>query len=397
MKHRLNGLRRPRQQGFTLMELAVAMVVMGILTLAALSFWRSSVQQRVSTVELDLLSRAQQAVLGFVYTQHRLPCPALDVDGVEVCSPNTNRVGRLPWKSLQLPDAAAGEFKYGVYRQPDANAWNDRDLAVRKDRMRPLMALGTLPAASEVLLGNLSLLDFCVAIQPTVNPTVALAVREAKVIPSAYRAMSFVIAAPGLLDADNDGDRFDGWNHSASSTFPYFEASNLGSSDTYDDRVVATSFGDLFTQMQCASALTGIGRMHFNAALTAALAKRALFDYHYQLEVSAVLAGAALAGAVAGASGAAAGLGNATATLINSIAFTTVSAGTAGGLIAAATAAVIANTAVVAVSGLKVAAALAATIVAAAKVAKAATMVTNTALLSDQIDINARNADALGH
>ena len=91
-QHLTSALRR--QQGFSLMELAVALVVLGLLSVAAVTFWRSTQQQRISALEADVMTRAQQSVLGFVYTPHRLPCPA--TDRREVVPPRLPLLGGQP-------------------------------------------------------------------------------------------------------------------------------------------------------------------------------------------------------------------------------------------------------------------------------------------------------------
>ncbi|MDD5333143.1 MAG: type II secretion system protein [Rhodoferax sp.] len=387
------------QRGFSLMESSIALIVLGLLTTAAVAYLRLAGQQKVATVEHDLQRRAQQAVYGFVHANFRLPCPAADTSGIESCHVNggDHSVGMLPWRTLQLPDATASTLKYGVYRVANANGWQDTDLAVSRDRMRPLVAIGITPVATESLLGNRNLLDFCygatLAAQAGTSAT-ALAVKDGTT--ATRRPMAFVIAAPGLLDADGDGDRFDALNHGASDVTPTFEAGNRSRSDLYDDRVSAIGFDTLFTQMNCAQALSVIDHSHFNAALSASVMERALSDYHYQLQVQAVLAGAGVASATAGTAGATAGLAIAVTTLVNATTFTVITVGTQAGLIAAAAVSVVANTTTVLASIGTLTTSILVTVEAAQRVATGAEMAASSATLSTAINANARNADALG-
>jgi hypothetical protein len=61
--------------------------------------------------------------------------------------------------------------------------------------------------------------------------------------PTTLRPVAFALALPGLLDADGDGDPFDGRQHSASAAAPVFDAANRPQSATNDDRVLAWALG----------------------------------------------------------------------------------------------------------------------------------------------------------
>ena len=176
-----------------------------------------------------------------------------------------------------------------------------------------------------------------------------------------------------------------------------FDASNRPVDSAYDDRVLATPFLTLYTQLDCGAALSAIHRSHFNSALSAALMRRAMIDYHRQTEISAIMAGAGLAGAIAGVSGATASLAKAIATTANATAFTVISYGTASGLLAAAAASMVASTAAVVSSAAVLAKAIATQAVSVLRVARAAEFITNSDALATSIESNARNADASGH
>lgn len=397
-----------RQRGFTMVEMGVALLVLGIVSVAFVAWWRMSAQQRVAVAESDVMVLAQQATLGFAHAHYRLPCPAADLSGLENCgtAANPRQVGMLPWRTLQLPSAASAQMRYGVYRAPQTNLWLDTDLAVAADRMRPL-ATDTgadITTVNEMSLGAVNLPDFCLGLSMASQtgaagaaPASALAVRDASASALTRRPVAYVIAAPGLLDADGDGDRMDGLNHSASSTDPTFEAGNKPVSSTYDDRVLALGFDTLFGNLQCGQALSAIQHSHANAALSASVMRRAISDYKYQLEVEAVLAGANLASATAGVALASAGLANAVAALANATTFTVITYGSAAGLLAAATAAVAVSTAAVAASAPPLALAIAVTVESAKRVDQAKAMMPPSTTLAKEVTANARAADAMGH
>lgn len=116
-----------RARGFSLVELAVALVVValvlgGLLTLTA----AHGAAQRVRDTE-RMLAQAREALLGFAAANGRLPCPAqptlaAGAPGAGVERPPTatgctgGPVGVLPWATLGLPelDAWGRRFTYRV-------------------------------------------------------------------------------------------------------------------------------------------------------------------------------------------------------------------------------------------------------------------------------------------
>lgn len=393
---------RNGQRGFSLVELGVALVILGLLAMGAVAFMRTVGQARAAEAQTDLMNRAQQSVEGFLYAHHRLPCPSNDTSGVEACGTSAapNQVGLLPWRTLQLPTSTASNLKYGVYRASNANAWEDTDLAAASDRFRPLMTVGDLPVAAELLIGNVTLPDLCTAVSTAATNatnTAALGVRDSSQPGSVQDPVAFVIVASGQLDSDGTADQFDALNRTASNASPVFEAATRARSNTYDDRVLATSFQSVFAKFRCGEALSAIHHSHVNAATAVAVMRRAASDMHFQMQVNAVLAGAAVSSAGAAVAMASAGLALAVSTLTTAIAITIISYGTGGGLIVAGTAAVAAHTAVTVLAAAKLALSIAVTVDAAQNVTAADTLRNNSAILAAQIDADARSADALGY
>jgi prepilin-type N-terminal cleavage/methylation domain-containing protein len=333
--------------GFTLVEISVALLALGIVLLGATVFWQQSASVRVADVQQDIQDQARQSLVGFLYTHHRLPCPATDANGSESCASagGLRQVGYVPWMTLGLPRPEAGRLRYGVYREASATASTDRDLASARDRMNPLRvatpnprpangrapngSAPPIPLASEGLLGatqsgnaasplnaacnpsssppcpiggaaSVNLIDVCLALNTAsgvgVAPTGQLGVRMA----ATRRAVAFVVAAPGLLDADGDGQGFDGANASASDANPTFESSSLSVTNLYDDQVLAVSHAELFSKLHCATGLAAISHTHFNTATGAFVLERGLYDYRDQLYVDIMLARAKEAAASAG-------------------------------------------------------------------------------------------------
>jgi len=172
-----------------------------------------------------------------------------------------------------------------------------------------------------------NLIDICLALNTASDALAAPAGRLATNIRGGRRAVAFVVAAPGMLDADGDGQAFDGANATASNANPTFEAPGVPVSSTYDDIVLAPSPAELFGELHCGPALSAISHAHFNAATGAFVLERALYDYRDQLFVAWKLAKANEAAAAAGLLSAAAGTLAGAKELVAAIADTTMTAG----------------------------------------------------------------------
>lgn len=348
-----------RMKGFTLVELSVVLLALGIILPAAVMLWQFAERQRVTSVQMTSQQQARDALLGFLHANYRLPCPAADANGVEICTDGAGlrQVGFLPWRTLGLPDMEVKVLRYGVYRQPDPAAQLDQDLAVARDRMNPVRGvtpnpkpmngdgpnphIAPVPQSAAVLLGATqpatqsvapdapifnagcdasksppcpfagpatTLLDICLALNLGSVVANAPAGFLATDHSGVRRSMAFVLAAPGMLDADGDGQVFDGANATATSALPTFASVGTQASSTYDDRVMAASHTELFTELHCAPALSSIAHAHFNAATGALVMERALYDFRDQLFIAVKLAEADVAAASAGIAGAAAAL-----------------------------------------------------------------------------------------
>lgn len=387
--------RQRRMRGFTLLELSVILLALGLILPGAIVFWQLSERQSVSAAQASDQQRAHQALWGFMHAHYRLPCPAADAAGLESCTDGAalRQVGYLPWRTLALPAPEAGNLRYGVYRAPHASAPADRDLAALRDRMPPLRVrtpdprprnhnapnpnAPPVPSLVEVPLGptasgnaaaplnpacqpadsppcassvpptaqdtvrSAQLLDLCLALHNgaeaamprnasgavTAPAPASLHVRSVVAGAAVLRPVAFVVAAPGLLDADGDGQAFDGLNALASSASPGFEAPGAAASAVNDDQVSAASHAELFAQLHCAAALSSAAHAHFNAATGALVLERALYDYRDQLDVSVQLAKADVAAAAAGVASATAAVLDAAKEMVSATADTTMSAG----------------------------------------------------------------------
>lgn len=87
------------QRGFSLLELALVLLVMGAVGLVAWRLVPMLVQTADGNATDRQLHQAEQAVLGFALANGRLPCPDSDGDGTENCG---SHAGQLPLRTLGL-------------------------------------------------------------------------------------------------------------------------------------------------------------------------------------------------------------------------------------------------------------------------------------------------------
>jgi prepilin-type N-terminal cleavage/methylation domain-containing protein len=103
--------RSHRQAGLTLVEVVVALAIIGTLTVAAWKLKSGVSMMEQDRADSDLVTRVDRAILAFAALQARLPCPAAPGEASEDCS---RTEGTVPWQSLGLPDASAGGLHYKV-------------------------------------------------------------------------------------------------------------------------------------------------------------------------------------------------------------------------------------------------------------------------------------------
>ncbi|MDR0771389.1 MAG: hypothetical protein LBE75_09415 [Burkholderiales bacterium] len=323
--------------GFSLLELAIIVLLLGLLTTLTWKFIGQRVQQQAAVKTYSLLERADWALTGFIMSHHRLPCPDTNQDGEENCG-GSDQVGTLPYKTLGLADARAGQIRYGVLRRTEVVADPEADLAVdpapplpraadltvATDRFYPLLAgighsgggfQSTLPdlttstglsgrvyrgvQAYNAELGEQNGLDFCWALRVAEDPLPgndAISQNVHVLVNGQPRQVAYALALPGALNMDDDNNLFDGAQVSALA----FNAPQQAQTYLNDDRVRAVSPGVLWDRHKCGEAMASIGHAQANTATAAVILYHGLYDYEQVLEQSVALASSQITIASAG-------------------------------------------------------------------------------------------------
>ena len=113
-------LRHPRQAGFTLVEMAIVLLILTLLASGLTVGLSAHMARRAEAATDDALAEARDALLGHVVLRRYFPCPAKSAtDGAEDRdSPTTCRkyVGLLPWAALGIHglDGWAHRLRYAL-------------------------------------------------------------------------------------------------------------------------------------------------------------------------------------------------------------------------------------------------------------------------------------------
>lgn len=102
------------QRGFSLVEMAIVLVVLGLLLGGVLAPLSARQEQDRRDKNIVLLEQAREALIGFAIVNGRLPCPDASTPGTpgsgweNNCAPplipsNVFASGRLPWAMLGIP------------------------------------------------------------------------------------------------------------------------------------------------------------------------------------------------------------------------------------------------------------------------------------------------------
>ncbi|HEV2612301.1 MAG TPA: hypothetical protein VGU61_18710 [Noviherbaspirillum sp.] len=233
-------------RGHTLVELALAMMIAGLIGLA---LWqlvpRVKSLPAVARLTATPLQTAEQALQGYVLIHGRLPLPASTPGGAEDAT-FAGTTGWLPVQTLGITLRAP--IRYGVYRAPSNLIPEDADLATAKNRYVQMLPPGAVSA-------GINGLDFCAALINAQRTPGASLTAGTPAAPIAY----------GLAVAGSDG-QFAGLNTTAGR----FEAGGTPKNAAYDNETVTVGAPELFGKLGCVSRIA--------AANSAARAAYAAYD-----------------------------------------------------------------------------------------------------------------------
>lgn len=112
---------KPRQSGFTLVEIAIVLIIVGLMVGGLLAPLGMQLEQRKIAETQKAMEEAREALVGYALRNGYLPCPAISAsNGLEArngsrCA-GERRSGYLPWATLGLGklDSWNHLFRYSV-------------------------------------------------------------------------------------------------------------------------------------------------------------------------------------------------------------------------------------------------------------------------------------------
>lgn len=216
-------VRHGQTDGFTLVELSIALVVIGLVTAVGLAIYRPTAETKRGMVAVIFQKQVEQALFNFALTHHRLPCADTTGDGYEATNcqdDNTARTGAVPYATLGIISngLSTGNINtsqniiYGVYRKSNSNPVYDADLAVIKER--------TGNAIDSTSYQDIN--DFRQALINAESATVektqvyvtgdGYTTSDENCLNNVVANAAFYLASTGAEDMDGDGNPFDGVN-----------------------------------------------------------------------------------------------------------------------------------------------------------------------------------------
>ena len=105
--------RTHQQTGFTLVEIAIVLVIVALLIGGVLAPLSTQKEQERRAENQDLLEEAREALIGFAAVNGYLPCPDTNGDGVENTGPNLGDCGRTTATSANFyPNGVLGRLPW---------------------------------------------------------------------------------------------------------------------------------------------------------------------------------------------------------------------------------------------------------------------------------------------
>lgn len=253
--------------GFTLLEMTIVLVVIGVIFSGAQSFYRGTLEVSEFVKINAQLESINQSLIVYAMKNKRLPCADTNGNGYEgsttgttapSCGTSTShQTGAVPYKTLGMnqmantqSDLQKRNIVYGVYRNGNASALDDADLAVKKERT------GDTATNSQYYENNF---DFIKALSNAMN----LANNNAYVYTTGTGLNencnttvndnhAYILVSAGIQDTDNNGNVFDGVNANLNlngSGTKCFSSALKRKNNLYDDVVMVMNFQSLLGRL----------------------------------------------------------------------------------------------------------------------------------------------------
>ncbi|MGB8715997.1 MAG: type II secretion system protein [Rhodanobacteraceae bacterium] len=224
---------RARMSGFTLVEMAAAVLIIGVVAAISLGAFSGAFGSREVRTADGIGQTINGALLTYARKSHHLPCPDLNGDGREgdaggTCAATAD-MGYVPYESIGLEQpATAARAIYGVYRNAAAGA----DLVVTTGKADFQRALAAAAAVTPVASTRVYITGDAAATGP--------------VDCAANRVLhpAFAVVVP-VTDRDGDGKTLDGVDAGLPTSGHCLASPNSPPSATFDEHVVFTGFTTL--------------------------------------------------------------------------------------------------------------------------------------------------------
>ena len=251
----MQGASSARQSGFSLLELAIVLMIVGLLLGGMLNPLGAALETRQRARVEGQLERIREALTGFAMVNGYLPCPTTTTDphddsyGLEdpACAGDPVAEGYLPWRTLGTPEVDP----WGLPRSTGADPFNGH-WRYRVDRnfsnAGSLFALNTAQAENLTIVDQRGLL----LTAPTETPLAIVYSTGANLRPDGENAR-FEGAPCGNPDGYDAGSGF-----SCPDGEPLYQGGGVsggGNQASFDDMMVWLSRPRLFNRMVSAGRL----------------------------------------------------------------------------------------------------------------------------------------------
>lgn len=201
-----------QQRGFSLLEVAVVLVVVSLLSWATFGAYETVNNQRARELAQGTALQMQSTLRAFAMRHGRLPCPDTTGQGYETVSAGActgiGQIGWFPYVSVgtSIPEDGM-KARYAVFRNANGALAADADLAVTKERTGDTPGTATYQDVTDLIVALNNTAGATVSAHPylTGDSGAAGAVDCAG---NQVQSVAYWIVLP-LKDRSGDGERLD--------------------------------------------------------------------------------------------------------------------------------------------------------------------------------------------